>query len=60
MQDDKGKRKIEVVAGAFAVVPPVPWHEFVNIGETTVAIPGRREEGPVGACCEPNPVSAPI
>jgi beta-alanine degradation protein BauB len=36
MQDDKGKRKIEVVAGAFADVPPVPWHEFANIGETTL------------------------
>ena len=28
VQDDKGKRKIEVVAGAFADVPPIPWHEI--------------------------------
>jgi quercetin dioxygenase-like cupin family protein len=36
VQDDKGKRKIEAVAGAFADVPPIPWHEFANIGETTL------------------------
>jgi beta-alanine degradation protein BauB len=36
VQDDKGKRKIEVVAGAFADVPPIPWHEFANSGETTL------------------------
>jgi quercetin dioxygenase-like cupin family protein len=36
VQDDKGKRKIEVVAGAFADVPPISWHEFANVGETTL------------------------
>jgi len=36
VQDDKGKRKVESVAGAFADVPPIPWHEFANVGETTL------------------------
>jgi quercetin dioxygenase-like cupin family protein len=34
--DDKGSRKIEVVTGAFANVPPIPWHEFANYGQTTI------------------------
>lgn len=36
MQDDKGKRKVEVVAGTVADVPPISWHEFANVGETTL------------------------
>jgi quercetin dioxygenase-like cupin family protein len=36
VQHDKGKRKIEVVAGAFANVSPIPWHEIADIGETTL------------------------
>jgi quercetin dioxygenase-like cupin family protein len=36
VQDDKGTRKIDVVTGAFANVPPIPWHEFANIGDTTI------------------------
>ena len=36
MQDDKGTRKIDVVAGAFANVPPIPWHEYINVGDTTI------------------------
>jgi quercetin dioxygenase-like cupin family protein len=36
VQDDKGTRKIDVVAGAFANVPPIPWHEFANVGDTTI------------------------
>jgi len=36
VQDDKGKRKVDVVPGAFADVPPIPWHEFSNIGATTL------------------------
>jgi quercetin dioxygenase-like cupin family protein len=36
VQDEKGKRKIDVVAGAFADVPPIPWHEFANVGEITL------------------------
>jgi quercetin dioxygenase-like cupin family protein len=36
VQDDKGTRKIDVVAGAFTNVPPIPWHELTNVGETTL------------------------
>jgi quercetin dioxygenase-like cupin family protein len=36
VQDEKGTRKIDVVAGAFANVAAIPWHEFTNIGDTTI------------------------
>ena len=36
IQDEKGARKIDVIAGVFADVPPIPWHEFVNVGGTTI------------------------
>ena len=36
VQDDTGARTIDVVAGAFANVPPIPWHEYTNIGDTTI------------------------
>ena len=36
VQDEKGTRKIDVIAGVFADVPPIPWHEFANVGETTI------------------------
>jgi quercetin dioxygenase-like cupin family protein len=36
VQDDKGTRKIDVVAGAFANILPIPWHEFTNVGDTTI------------------------
>ena len=36
MQDEKGTRKIDLVAGAFVDAPPIPWHQGTNIGETTV------------------------
>ena len=36
VQDEKGIRKIDVVAGALLDVPPTPWHEFANIGDTTI------------------------
>lgn len=36
VQDEKGVRKVEVVTGALSEAPPVPWHEFTNIGETTI------------------------
>jgi quercetin dioxygenase-like cupin family protein len=36
VQDDKGKRNVEVVTGTFADVPPIPWHEFANVGEITL------------------------
>ena len=36
VQDEKGIRKIDVVAGALLDVPPTPWHEFANVGDTTI------------------------
>jgi quercetin dioxygenase-like cupin family protein len=36
VQDEKGTRKIDVVAGGFVDVPPTPWHEFANVGDTTL------------------------
>jgi quercetin dioxygenase-like cupin family protein len=36
VQDEKGTRKIDVIAGAFVDVPPIPWHEFANVGDTTI------------------------
>src|SRR3989440_7301536 len=36
VQDEKGIRKIDVIAGSFADVPPIPWHEFANVGDTTI------------------------
>jgi quercetin dioxygenase-like cupin family protein len=36
VQDEKGTRNLDIVAGAFADVPAIPWHEFANTGETTL------------------------
>ena len=36
VQDEKGIRKITVTAGALLDVPPTPWHEFANVGDTTI------------------------
>jgi len=36
VQDEKGIRKIDVTAGALFDVPPTPWHEFANVGDTTI------------------------
>src|SRR6476620_4988388 len=36
VQDEKGIRKIDVVSGALLDVPPTPWHEFANFGDTTI------------------------
>jgi len=36
VQDDKGTRKVDVVAGTFEDVSPLPWHEVANVGETTL------------------------
>jgi len=36
VQDEKGIRKIDVVSGALLDVPPTPWHEFANVGDTTI------------------------
>jgi quercetin dioxygenase-like cupin family protein len=50
VQDDKGKRKVDVLPGAFADVPPIPWHEFANVGETTLqylVVEKKYQPGPV-------------
>ena len=36
VQDEKGTRKVNFVTGALADVPPVPWHELANTGDTTL------------------------
>jgi quercetin dioxygenase-like cupin family protein len=36
VQDEKGMRKIDVVAGALLDVPPTPWQVFANVGNTTI------------------------
>jgi quercetin dioxygenase-like cupin family protein len=36
VEDEKGIRKINVTAGALFDVPPTPWHEFANVGDTTI------------------------
>lgn len=36
LQDEKGSRKVDLATGAFVELPPVPWHDLANIGETTL------------------------
>ena len=36
VEDEKGMRKINVTAGALVDVPPTPWREFANVGDTTI------------------------
>jgi beta-alanine degradation protein BauB len=36
VQDEKGTRQIEVRTGSHVDVPPVPWHEVTNVGDTTL------------------------
>ena len=36
VQDAKGTRKVDIVAGVSADVPSTSWHEFTNVGETTI------------------------
>jgi quercetin dioxygenase-like cupin family protein len=36
VQDEKGTRKADVVTGALLETPPTPWHEFTNVGRTTL------------------------
>jgi quercetin dioxygenase-like cupin family protein len=38
VQDEKGIRKVESANGAVINVPPVPWHEFANVGDTTMQV----------------------
>jgi quercetin dioxygenase-like cupin family protein len=34
--DAKGTREFDVKEGSYSTNPPVPWHEFTNIGVTTI------------------------
>ena len=36
VQDEKGIRKGDVITGALSDAQPIPWHEFTNIGDTTI------------------------
>jgi quercetin dioxygenase-like cupin family protein len=36
LQDEKGTRQVELSTGSHGDVPPVPWHELTNIGDTTL------------------------
>ena len=36
VQDEKGTRQVEARTGSYADVPPVPWHELTNVGDTTL------------------------
>jgi quercetin dioxygenase-like cupin family protein len=36
VQDDNGIRQVELRTGSYSDVPPVPWHEVTNIGDTTL------------------------
>ena len=38
MQDEKGIRKADFAGGAVINVPPVSWHEFANVGDTTMQV----------------------
>ena len=38
MQDEKGIRKADFANGAVINVPPVPWPEFANVGDTTMQV----------------------
>ena len=37
IEDDSGKRQVEVRAGVYSNSPPIPWHELTNVGDTTLS-----------------------
>jgi quercetin dioxygenase-like cupin family protein len=37
VKDARGTRQSENVTGSYFDVPPVPWHDFANIGDTTIS-----------------------
>lgn len=37
VEDARGKRRVEIKGGNHSVNAPVPWHEFTNTGDTTIA-----------------------
>jgi quercetin dioxygenase-like cupin family protein len=36
LRDEKGTRKADIATDAFLDSPPVPWHEFANVGDSMV------------------------
>jgi quercetin dioxygenase-like cupin family protein len=38
VQDEKGIRKADFANGAVLDVPAVPWHEFANVGDSTMQV----------------------
>jgi quercetin dioxygenase-like cupin family protein len=36
VQDQKGTREVELRSGSYVDVPPTPWHEVTNTGDTTL------------------------
>ncbi len=37
VQDDKGMSEGQPKTGGFSNIPPTPWHEVTNIGDTTLS-----------------------
>jgi quercetin dioxygenase-like cupin family protein len=36
VQDEKGTRQVEARTGSYVDVPPGPWYELMNVGDTTL------------------------
>jgi len=36
VHDEKGTRQVEARTGSHTDVPPIPWHEVTNVGDTTL------------------------
>ena len=37
VRDSRGTRQSESKTGEYNNIPPIPWHEFKNIGDTTIS-----------------------
>ena len=47
VQDEKSTRQVEARTGSYVDIPPVSWHEVMNVGDTD-----RREEVSAGVQCQ--------
>jgi hypothetical protein len=47
--DTKGTREFQAKDGECYTSPPIPWHEFANIGVTTIQYINSREKIPAAA-----------
>lgn len=36
IEDDNGRRQVDLAADGLVTSKPIPWHEFTNIGDTTI------------------------